>query len=150
MALIKCQECGKEISSKAQACPNCGCPVEASSEKMMYTIKGKEYDVSFIAQMLSNNQYIQPIIKLRDMAGITNQEATKIVDYYLDNKALPPITEDTNIIFTTPNLPKCPTCGSTNIEKIRVMGRAIDGWFFGRHSVEGRAQFLCKTCGYRW
>ena len=29
MALIKCPECGKEISDKAAACPNCGCPVEA-------------------------------------------------------------------------------------------------------------------------
>ncbi len=27
MALIKCPECGKEISDKASACPNCGCPV---------------------------------------------------------------------------------------------------------------------------
>ena len=27
MALIKCIECGKEISDKANACPNCGCPV---------------------------------------------------------------------------------------------------------------------------
>lgn len=27
MALIKCVECGKEISDKATACPNCGCPV---------------------------------------------------------------------------------------------------------------------------
>lgn len=27
MALIKCPECGKEISDKAAACPNCGCPV---------------------------------------------------------------------------------------------------------------------------
>ena len=26
--LIKCVECGKEISDKAEACPNCGCPVE--------------------------------------------------------------------------------------------------------------------------
>lgn len=26
MALIKCPECGKEISDKAAACPNCGCP----------------------------------------------------------------------------------------------------------------------------
>lgn len=26
MALIKCPECGKEISDKAEACPNCGCP----------------------------------------------------------------------------------------------------------------------------
>ncbi len=26
MALIKCPECGKEISDKAISCPNCGCP----------------------------------------------------------------------------------------------------------------------------
>lgn len=26
MALIKCEECGKEFSDKADACPNCGCP----------------------------------------------------------------------------------------------------------------------------
>lgn len=27
MALIKCPECGKEISDKAAACPNCGMPL---------------------------------------------------------------------------------------------------------------------------
>lgn len=30
MALIKCPECGKEVSDKAKACGNCGCPVEDS------------------------------------------------------------------------------------------------------------------------
>ena len=29
MAIIKCSECGKEISDKASMCPNCGCPVSA-------------------------------------------------------------------------------------------------------------------------
>lgn len=29
MALIRCIECGKEISDKATACPNCGCPVQS-------------------------------------------------------------------------------------------------------------------------
>ena len=28
MPLIKCQECGKEISDKAALCPNCGAPTE--------------------------------------------------------------------------------------------------------------------------
>ena len=28
MALIKCSECGHEVSDKASACPNCGCPIE--------------------------------------------------------------------------------------------------------------------------
>ena len=28
MAIIKCQECGKEISDQAKSCPNCGCPIK--------------------------------------------------------------------------------------------------------------------------
>jgi len=28
MALIKCSECGHEVSDKASTCPNCGCPIE--------------------------------------------------------------------------------------------------------------------------
>lgn len=31
MALIKCPECGKEISDRAAACPNCGCPIKSIS-----------------------------------------------------------------------------------------------------------------------
>ena len=27
MALIKCEECGHEISDRAASCPKCGCPV---------------------------------------------------------------------------------------------------------------------------
>lgn len=29
MALIKCRECGRQISSLAEKCPGCGCPVNA-------------------------------------------------------------------------------------------------------------------------
>lgn len=32
MALIKCKECGKEISDKAVACPHCGCPVQMEND----------------------------------------------------------------------------------------------------------------------
>ncbi len=34
MALIKCKECGKEFSDKANACPNCACPVEKEKIKV--------------------------------------------------------------------------------------------------------------------
>lgn len=47
-------------------------------------------------------------------------------------------------------IPRCPTCGSTNIQKVNVSGRAIGGLVFGRLSVEGRAQFFCKDCRYQW
>lgn len=32
MALINCSECGKEVSNKAIACPNCGAPVDNMEE----------------------------------------------------------------------------------------------------------------------
>ncbi|MGA1823217.1 MAG: zinc ribbon domain-containing protein [bacterium] len=28
MALIKCKECGKEVSSEAESCPHCGIKIE--------------------------------------------------------------------------------------------------------------------------
>lgn len=31
MALIKCPECGKQVSDKANACPGCGCPISSTS-----------------------------------------------------------------------------------------------------------------------
>lgn len=31
MALIKCPECGKEISDQAENCPNCGYPIKNQS-----------------------------------------------------------------------------------------------------------------------
>lgn len=33
MAIIKCPECGKEISDKANSCPNCGAPINIHTEK---------------------------------------------------------------------------------------------------------------------
>ncbi len=46
MALIKCSECGKEFSDKANACPNCSCPVEKQGnklEEMKKRFKGRDY-----------------------------------------------------------------------------------------------------------
>ena len=34
MALIKCPECGKQVSSKAPTCPNCGAPIDSSYSKV--------------------------------------------------------------------------------------------------------------------
>lgn len=40
--LIKCPECGKEISDKAKSCPNCGFPIEGIKEKPVENKKEKE------------------------------------------------------------------------------------------------------------
>lgn len=48
------------------------------------------------------------------------------------------------------NIPRCPTCGSTNIEKISVGKKMEGGFFFGIFSSDVRNQFKCKNCGYKW
>ena len=40
MSLIKCSECGKEVSSKAKSCPNCGCPIYEEKEESKVIIYG--------------------------------------------------------------------------------------------------------------
>lgn len=42
MALIRCIECGNEVSSYANVCPKCGCPVQKSIDSEN---DGKLFDV---------------------------------------------------------------------------------------------------------
>lgn len=48
------------------------------------------------------------------------------------------------------NVPKCPTCGSTNIEKISVAKKAFGGAMFGIFSSDVRNSMHCKNCGAKW
>lgn len=48
------------------------------------------------------------------------------------------------------NVPKCPTCQSTNIKKISVAKRATHGFMFGIFSKTAFSQFECNNCGYKW
>ena len=45
MALIKCPECGKEISDKASACPNCGCPASAMNATGAISSDAEKYGI---------------------------------------------------------------------------------------------------------
>lgn len=48
------------------------------------------------------------------------------------------------------NKPKCPTCSSTNIEKISSFNKAAGAAMFGLFSKTARSQFKCMNCGYKW
>ncbi|MDP8263688.1 MAG: DUF3862 domain-containing protein [Candidatus Ancaeobacter aquaticus] len=40
MAMKKCKECGKEVSSKAEACPNCGAVLKKKTGCLTYIVAG--------------------------------------------------------------------------------------------------------------
>lgn len=47
-------------------------------------------------------------------------------------------------------VPKCPTCGSTSVEKISLTQKAVGGALFGLFSSNVRNTMHCKNCGYKW
>ena len=48
-------------------------------------------------------------------------------------------------------VPKCPTCGCPDIEKISASAKAADVALFGLWgSRKRKLQFRCKNCGYEW
>lgn len=48
------------------------------------------------------------------------------------------------------NLPHCPVCNSTNIEKISIGKKAKGSFLFGLLSSDVRKQMHCKDCGYKF
>ena len=60
--------------------------------------------------------------------------------------------EETVTITEIPNIPtpKCPTCQSTNIQRISTTSKMFDIMLVGHFSRAARSQFKCNSCGYMW
>lgn len=128
-----CMKCG-EILNQSQIqngngkCPYCG------SDNLSNILD--QYDFTFgdyfkICNISKDPQFIIEMIKLKNEDPIEYQLKLKEFDQ-IDSK------------------PKCPTCGSTNIEKISV-GKKIGGSFlFGIFSSDVRNTMHCKDCGAKW
>lgn len=52
---------------------------------------------------------------------------------------------------TQVNIVKCPTCGSTDIEKISGMNKVASFWLVGPFALKKMlSTFNCKKCGCKW
>ena len=145
MSLIKCPECGLNVSDKSSTCVHCGYPLN-DSQNTKCIINGIEYDLSFI---LDNNYSY--LYKVRDFIQISHCDicdARKLIDRIISNKKIPktlyiPKVQDSNV-------PKCPTCGSTNIQKISASAKISGAMMFGIFSKTAKSQWKCRNCGNKW
>lgn len=48
------------------------------------------------------------------------------------------------------NVPKCPTCGSSYVEKISSSSKITGGLLLGLFSSNVKNSYHCKNCGYKW
>jgi hypothetical protein len=57
MALIKCKECGNNVSTKADKCPNCGAPVtkRTSGCALLAALLGGVFLIGFIGVLVSQS-----------------------------------------------------------------------------------------------
>lgn len=167
MSLLKCPECNNNVSEYAEKCQVCGCPIEIikrvyNKNSIKYVVKMKPYPNSNKIKIVSRIMEITSlkVAQAKDIvdnckiikSNISLQEAEYIkkeVEALGGQVEITPYTkaQDTQINIS---LPKCPTCHSTNIEKIST-GKKIKGsLLFGVLSSDVRNTMHCKNCGAKW
>lgn len=60
------------------------------------------------------------------------------------------VREEERRAFVETLKPKCPSCGSTNIQRITTLDRAASFTMVGMASGKIGKQYKCKKCGHMW
>lgn len=154
--LINCPECNKEISEKAEICPNCGYRLPKSEPIIegVYCpscldccIKG-----TFEKCPRCNTEYKDSVIGTYD-------EVKSFTKNHPELKQAPefsPVAYSKRINYvpyeySTSNVPKCPTCGSTNLSKISNICKAAKVGLFGIFGAGDLGKtWKCNSCGSKW
>lgn len=151
MALIKCPECNQDVSTFASACPHCGYPLTPESNNgNVCEILGKKYDLTEVLSLVKQGEKIKAIKLARERTGLGLAESSTLVDEIINNNYKIPAQSqiETNSRQSTPSVPKCPICGSTNLMKITAWDRGVAAGLFGGISKTARSQYKCKNCDY--
>lgn len=122
-------------------CPICGYIDIRNIEKcpLCQSVNWEDYDLFQIKQISTDEAFVNAMIKLRDENPIEFQLKLKQFE-----------ATQTQSQRVEDNKPKCPTCGSTNIEKISVTKKVTGGFLFGLFSSDVRNTMHCKKCGHKW
>lgn len=121
MATIKCPKCGAKISDTCRKCNNCG--FDGISSYLLQIERERN------AKIVGYTKDPSPVIK--------NYEAPTNNSY----KPKSVIEE---------NIPRCPTCHSTNIKRISSTKRWLTIGLFGLASSDIGKTMVCKNCGYKF
>ena len=73
-----------------------------------------------------------------------------LIDFQIKYNELVDKKVQANKEKSTANIPKCPTCGSTNIKKISGAKRWVGTGLFGLASSDLGKTMQCNNCGAKW
>ena len=164
MALIKCPECGREVSDMSVACIHCGFPFrkDACSQKndtdglkkvvIESNPRNKLVAIRIVREVMgvglaeaknlveSSNPIIANNIGLEQANSIVNQFINAGINAQV-------VDADQNVIVgkKISQAPCCPKCGSTSIATIN-RGYTLTWGFLG----SGKPVNVCQACGFKF
>ena len=144
--ILYCPVCGTFLLNDSRCCDECGSkhqPKLSNHDKEYYMKKSVELygDSSHKMEILVNEEASKNSCFNR---SLYNKKQWKI------NQMHQRLNSPTELKPKEQNVPKCPTCGSTNIKKISSVSKAAHGLAFGLFSKTARSQFECLNCHYKW
>ncbi len=155
MALIKCPECGKEISDKSSACIHCGFPLQTVKKEIICQIDTYRYDLAPIQKLIDNgvndiktiSDAILETIGIQESLHFRSDFRQKLAEKIIQDKMIPTFFDSQTLRLSTENqnILRCPKCGSTAITTGARGFSALTG-FLG----SGKTVNRCGRCGYSW
>lgn len=132
--LIKCPECGKEISDMSERCIHCGYPLSDKDRISLNMIP--EFDYSTPCPICSNINYEYDnetgFLSCKQCGCVVKENTLKHKKYI----------EQQNKLKQLYNTSKCPKCGCTQFTPVRRKWSLITGF------MTNKIDMVCNQCGY--
>ena len=159
--LIKCPECGKEISDKSTQCIYCGFPLlQNNNKKTICIINGKPYDLTEELQYIIDGNSVLAMKNMKDKYSLEFKEAVMLKNIIENTHEIPSKFDSTvkeqyekTLINNKPcsNTPHCPICNSTNLSKITTTKKVAKIVAFGIFGMGDNGKtWKCNNCGSKF
>lgn len=160
MSLIKCEECGKDISDQATSCPHCGCPLKEKTIK--YKTKSDLSDEEVIemldeAEKMFKNKLSEDEVEkaLKEKYKISIVDACEIAltakkskSYSLKIVGVTLIVLIVGFIIVKNSIFSCPRC-ETKIRNGLIENYSTSSVECTQKDRDGKGRFL-YTCSYEY
>ena len=129
----------------AISCKTCGFTKDNTTDGICPVCKSNNWidsDIISLKRISDDENFIEAMLALKEKDPIEFQ--LKLAQFKATT------VQQESVKSQEQNIPKCPTCGSTNIKKISAGNRWLSTGLFGISSSKLGKSIECRHCGYKW
>lgn len=158
MDLVYCKKCGRVVSGvdynghhdSNKKCDCCGSATYSIPKKYWLNneintwITDEQQELLREELVKTSSEFDQYLFDNREKI-LREKSSGDPISFYKENGEI-----KARVVGSDVNVPKCPTCGSTNVQKITGLERGISVATLGLFSKKINKSFKCNNCGYTW